>query len=355
MPAFPPLDIPQAAPFLQATLEHSHVRASVHPSEDGSLDYDLAVPKSWAFSNKFGPAPTGPLVARALGFFAGGGEPGSPVIATTVTTVPFEIPIDAWARVSFANDGWNVVSAFWFPGANGLYFDITGTRDIDDAPEVRRSTVRVRGSDIFSLNCMCARKHWDHVKEVFWVAHSTFALAKPSDDPMEPCLEVSGHNPDFKIAQPNSWISEPVESPPEGVSALDIRLLDANAVELLGYVQVKAVRRADGAPEPSLDDRTQHALVNLARSGFTPDKDSQRPLTPEDDARSIAVEGWRGGVMLTGKIAGGDVSVRLGFIDRGNVSVTFSLLSPPVQANPLIALRTLRVWEIARATLAVSA
>jgi hypothetical protein len=354
MPAMPPLDVPQSAPFLQATLEHSHVRAVINASEDGAFDYDIVAPKAWAFSSSFGPVADSLLAARGLGFFAGGAEPGSPVIAVTVTTVPFEIPIDAWARASFIHEGWQIASAFWFPGANGLYFDITGVREVDDVAEVRRSTVRARGNDLFSVNCLCARKHWDLVKETFWVAHSTFAVAKPAAGPMEPCVEVSGHNPDFTVAHPHSWISEPVEAPPAGVSALDIRLLDADAEELLAYIQVKAVQRDEGAAELSFEERIEHALVNLERSGFAPDAASQRPLTEDDDPRSIAVDGWRGGISLAGQIAGGEVDVRLGFVDRGNVAVTFALLSPPLQHNALVALRALRVFEIARATLEVS-
>jgi hypothetical protein len=353
MPATPALDVPQAAPFLQATLEHSHVRAAIAASDDGSLDYDVVVPKGWAFSSNFGPVPSGPLVERGVGFFAAAAEPGSPVIAVTVTSVPFEIPIDAYARASFAKDGWEVVSAFWFPGANGLYFDITGVRASGEASEVRRSTLRVRGNDIFSVNCMCAREAWDHVKESFWVAHATFAIAKPGEGPMEPCVERHGHNPDFTIAHPNSWISEPVSSPPPGVSALDIRLLDAHAQELLGYVQVKVVRRAADAPEPSFEQRLEQGFFNLQRSGFTPDSATQRPLSEEEDPRSIAIEGWRGSVAVGGHIAGGEVRVRLGFVTRGDLDVTFALIKPPLADNPLVALRTLRVFEIARATLVV--
>jgi hypothetical protein len=353
MPATPTLDVPQAAPFLQATLEHSHVRAAITASDDGSFDYDLVVPKGWGYSSNFGPVPGGPLVERGLGFFASAAEPGSPVIAVTVTTVPFEIPIDAYARASFAKDGWQVVSAFWFPGANGLYFDITGARTTGDSSEVRRSTLRVRGNDIFSVNCLCAREAWDHVKESFWVAHATFAIAKPGEGPMEPCLERHGHNPDFTIAHPNSWISEPVDNPPPGVSALDIRLLDAHAQELLGYVQVKVARRANAAPELSFEQRIEQGLFNLERSGFAPDFQTQRPLTEDDDPRSMAIDGWRGGIAIGGQIAGGQVSVRLGFVTRGDVDVTFALISPPLTDNPLVALRTLRVFEIARATLVV--
>lgn len=353
MPVNPVLDIPQAAPFLQATLEHSHVRAAIASGDGGAFGCDLVVPKDWGFSSNFGPVPAGPLVERGLGFFAAAAEPGSPVIAVTVTTVPFEIPIDAYARINFAHEGWEVVSAFWFPGANGLYFDITGERMDGDASEVRRSTLRVRGNDVFSVNCMCRREYWDHVKESFWVAHATFAVEKPGAGPMEPCVERHAYNPDFTIAHPNSWISESVAEPPGGVSALDVRLLDANAQELLGYVQVKAVQRAMATQEPSFAEREERGFFNLQRSGFTPDPTTQRPLTEADDPRSIAIEGWRGGLSTRGKIAGGEVSVRLGFVTRNNLDVTFALLSPLSEDNPLVALRALRVFEIARATLRV--
>lgn len=291
---------------------------------------------------------------RALGFFAETTKPGFGVIAVTVTTVPFEIPIDAWVRATFEDEGWSIVSSFWFPGANGLYFDITGERVVADVLEVRRSSVRVRGGDIFSVNCMCARSLWDHFKESFWVAHATFAVKRASEAPMEPCIQAAAHNPGFKIAHPNSWLSEPVEAPPEGVSALDVRMVDATATELLAYLQVKAVRHEGGAPAVTFGERIEHAIASLERSGFTRSADSQHVLTEEDDPRSIAIEGWRGGVTLTGEITGGAVNVRIGIVDQSNTTVTFTALSPPLRDEPLIALRTQRVFEIARATLEVS-
>jgi hypothetical protein len=350
------LDIPQQAPFLQATLEHSHVRMAVEPNDDAGLAYELLIPKTWAYSREFGPVPTGMLIARGIGFFAGAAEPGSPVIAVTITKVPYEIPIDVWARATFLHEGWEIVAAGWFPGANGLYFDLTGIRVVNDVSEVRRSAVRVRGTDIFTVNCLTARKHWDAVKELFWLAITSFDLAKAGPTRMEPWLEAnvaaSADRPGFTVAHPATWLSESVTPTPEAVSALDVRLLDAEAERLLGYLQVKALRRAPQPAPPASDALKVEALASVERSGFATGAELL-PLTEDDDPRSIAVEGWLGGFTADGTIAGGDVSLRLGFVVRGDVVFTFSLLSPRLANNPLNALRAIRVFEIARATLSL--
>lgn len=345
------IDIPQDAPFVQATLEHSHALMRVTPNDDPQYAYELAIPKTWAHATSFGPVRSGPFAERGIGVFAGGGDAGSPVIAVTVTQVPFEIPIDAWTRAKLVHDGWEIVSAFWFPGAAGLYFDITGTRVVDDKPEVQRTTVRVRGNDLFSVNCMCAVEHWNAVKDIFWIAHSSFEPASPGAETMEPWFEFAANKPPrFVVAHPGSWVSEPAPLAPEGVSARDVRLLDANAEELLGYVQVKAERGEPSTPPRSLEERKADAFVHLARSGITPDEATLSELTAASDPRASAVAGWVGGYAFAGKFAERDVALRLGFVERDGVSITFMAMSPPLDQSLLIAMRTLRVFEIVRAT-----
>ena len=124
----PPIDIPLMAPQLTATLEQTHVAFHVTPENHPLLAYQLVIPKTWAFSKAFGPVSTGPLVTEGLGFFARSADPRSPVIAVTLTAIPFEVPIDAWGRLAFAAEGWQVVDARWFAGALGLFFDVVGTR-----------------------------------------------------------------------------------------------------------------------------------------------------------------------------------------------------------------------------------
>ena len=346
------IDVPQKAPFLQATLEHTHIRAKVTPNEDASLAYEVLVPKPWAYGSKFGPVGSGPLTERGIGVFAGGAEPGAPVIAVTVMQSPFEIPIDAWARANLAHDGWETVSASWFPGAVGLYFDITATRVVDDKPEVRRTSVRARGNDIFSVNCMCALEHWESMKETFWAAHATFELATPNKNTMEPWLESSStKEPAFATAHPASWLSEPVAGAPENVSAIDVRLVDAEANQLLGYVQVKAERLPKDAPKPSIETRTNDAIMHLARTGITADPKSLVPLTEQSDPRSVAAEGWIGGFDLLGQAGGEPIALRLGFLDRKGLIFTFTVLSPLAKDDLLISLRTQRTFEITRAKL----
>jgi hypothetical protein len=131
-------------------------------------------------------------------------------------------------------------------------------------------------------------------------------------------------------------------------------LLDAEAERLLGYLQVKALWRAPlpALPPAAPEALKAEALASVERSGFATEAEFQ-PLTEDDDPRSIAVEGWLGGFSVDGTIAGGDVSLRLGFVVRDDVVFTFSLLSPRLENNPLNALRAIRVFEIARATLAL--
>jgi len=134
------LDIPVTAPRVTATLEQTHVTFQATPSANPLFAYRLAIPKAWAYSAAFGPVPDGPFATQGLGFMTGSARPGAPVVAVTVTPLPFEIPVDTWARLSLAAEGWTIVAARWFPGAKGLFFDITGTRtkskaveDVDDA------------------------------------------------------------------------------------------------------------------------------------------------------------------------------------------------------------------------------
>jgi hypothetical protein len=351
MPPALKIDVPQEAPFVQATLEHSHVRMRIKPNEEAQLAYELAIPKTWAYASSFGPVASGPYAERGIGIFAGGGDAGSPVIAVTVMPSPFEIPIDAWAHANFESEGWQVVSAFWFPGASGLYFDITATRIIEDKPEARRSSVRVRGNDVFSVNCMCALEHWNAVKEIFWVAHATFEVEVPGAETMEPWFAFPQEKPpSFTFAHPASWLSEPVAAAPEGVSARDVRLVDVKVEELLGYLQVKAEQHK-GAPVPTLEQRKADAFMHMQRSGITPNEVTLQELTKDSDPRSIAVPGWLGGYVLDGENGGSEVSMRLGFVERDEIAFTFMTLGPRLRNNPLVALRTQRVFEIARATL----
>jgi len=345
------LDIPVSAPRVTATLEQTHVMFEGTPSTNPLFAYRLAIPKGWAYSAQFGPVPEGPFASQGLGFMTGSARSGAPVVAVTVTPIPFEIPIDVWVRSSMTAEGWTVVSARWFPGAKGLFFDITGTRTVNDVEEVRRTSVRADGIHVFSVNCLSAREHWDEAKEIFWVAHSTFQLVKPvGTTRMEPWLAASAdRRPDFVIAYPMSWSASPVEKAPDGASGLDVRLLDAKQETLLAYLQVQAVALEEGEAVPSFDVLVAKAVKRLGSAGFKP-AGPPKPTSAGDDPRAAAVDGWLGGLVGTGRLAEADVTARLGFVVRDRNVVTFLLFSPLLADDTLVALRAERAFEIARAT-----
>jgi len=335
-----------------ASVEETHLNVEVAPSGAEHLTYRVVVPRAWPLSASFGPTPEGMLETRGLGFFASANQATAPVISTTATNVPYEIPLDAWARLVFEREGYEVVAASWFPGPNGLFYDITGARPLhEDTFELRRSAVRVQGNEIICLNCMCSRDEWDYAKQVFWVAMISFQLIHAKPSRMEPWLRGAAEDaPAFELAHPATWTSEPVEDPPEGVSALDIRLPGQDE-KLLGYCQVRA-ERLGSAPAPSLEQLDASALVRLKNSGFEPAPgEPAKRLTEDNDARAASVKGWLGGFSSDGTILGGEVTSRRGFIVRDGVVYAFAMLSPRMKNNPLVALRTLRVFEIARATL----
>jgi hypothetical protein len=331
-----------------ASFQETHINAEIEPSGAEHLTYRVAVPKTWPFSTSFGPTPTGMLETRGLGFFAAANLPTAGVIATTATNVPYEIPLDAWGRVVFAHEGYEIVEGGWFPGPTGLFYDITGVRTINGMLEVRRSAVRVQGNEIICLNCMCSREEWDFAKEVFWIAMVTFELADSKPTRMEPWLRAATDDPAFELAHPASWVSQPVEDSPEHVSAVDVRLAGEDE-KLLGYLQVRA-ERLQNEPAPSPTQLDASAMVRLKKSGFVPTEEA-KPLTEDNDPRALSVKGWVGGFTGDGTFMGGDITTRRGFMERKGIVYSFAMLSPRTANNPLVALRTLRVFEIARATI----
>jgi hypothetical protein len=344
--AGPPLDIPFAAPNVVANMEKTHANARVTPNDDQKLAFSLAIPKSWAYSKKFGPVPSGLFRTRGLAFFTNSTSPDAPVIAATLTPVPYEVPLDAWALSSFAKEGWKVVSSQWVPGRYGLFFDVTGTRVDKGVEHVRRTSVRADGANIFSLNAMCGRSHWDEAKGIFWVAHATFEILHQRQEQMETWMKATAKGPDFQVAYPKSWSPEAVP-PQHGVSAVDVRLIERQSV--MAYLQVKAERLPKTKPPAALEARKAEAMAKLAKAGFTP-SGAPQALTEKDDPRSIAVKGWKGGFIVPGRLGNTPAMARLGFVDDDGLSFTLIALGPPLAADPLTALRAQRAFEIARFT-----
>jgi hypothetical protein len=347
----PRLDIPTAAPHAATTMVDTHVRVSLTPNDEQQLAYDLLVPKTWAYSKQFGPTATGLLQTRGLGFFASGSEPDGPVVATTVSVIPFEVPIDTWARLGFAQDGWEIIAGHWFPGPYGLFYDLTGARENTAGGwQVRRSSVRVRGTQLFSLNCMCNAAHWDELKESFWVAHLSFELSMKGSTRMEPWLAGIAERPDFQFGYPASWTSEAKQPQADGTSAVDVRLLNARGDTLLAYLQVAAYQRKEGEAAPILSLHERESRTLLEKAGLTIYVPPRR-LTGDEDPRAEAVAGWLGAFAGEGVMAGGRVYARTGFLDRSGATFTFILISPLPADDALTALRAQRAFEIARASL----
>jgi len=342
------LDIPYKAPSISANLTETHVRAEVEPN-DPKLTFDLLVPKTWAISSELGPVQHMLFHAAGLGFFTAAAEAGAPVIAVTAAPCPFEVPLDTWALLSLAHEGWTVVASQWFPGPNGLFFELTATRTIDEVEHVRRTSVRTGQGAIIAVNCMCARRHWDAVKETFWVAHVTFALIQKAEPNLEHWLRARTEQPAFSTVHPASWEAEPAHADGDQRSGLHLRLIDAKGETLLAYLVVKAEKNPFPEPLP-LSELWNDARRMLEASGVAITS-SPTHTTTHDDVRALAVPGWLGGYLADAHLGSADISLRVGFVVRGPVIFTLAVCSPKLQDDALVALRAQRAFEIVRAGL----
>jgi hypothetical protein len=76
----------------------------------------------------------------------------------TATAIPFEIPIDVFARLTLAAEGWTVVAGKWFPGPRSLFFDVTATRVVGGVTQVRRTSLRAVGGNVVAVHTLSARE-----------------------------------------------------------------------------------------------------------------------------------------------------------------------------------------------------
>jgi hypothetical protein len=342
------LDIPQHVPSVADDLAESYVRAEITPN-DPKLAFDLLIPKTWAVSSELGPVRHMLFHAAGLCFFTPVTEESGPVIAVTAAPCPFDIPIDRWALLSAAHEGWSVVASRWFPGSAGLFFELTATRMVDDVEYVRRTSVRIGQGSIVSVNSMCTRPQWDAVKEAFWTAHLTFALLQKDESSLEHWLRARVQRPAFSTVYPASWQAEPVPGQVGQSSGLHVRLVDASAQTLLAYLVVKAERNPFPKPLPLIE--LWHEARRTAQSAGVAMTSSPQQTTPGEDVRAAAVPGWLGGFVADARLGTADIAFRVGFVARSELIFSVSLCSPKLQDDTLVALRAERAFEIVRAGL----
>jgi hypothetical protein len=352
MPPSIPISIPTSAPTLTAAIEQTHVLFKLTPNSDSTLAFELLVPKPWAYSSEFGPVISTLLHPQGLGFFVESLAPGAPVIAVTVTRCPFEIPIDVWARLSFEHEGWTILASQWYPGPNGVFFDLSASRHEDDIELIRRSSIRVDQGRIFSVNCICAKSHWDANKETFWLAHASFALQQGSGNAtLENHARASAEQPAFHFGYPVSWTPERAVPHSDAVSGVHLRLIDRERQVLLAYLIVQARHKPTSA-RSSLAPLVSEATTMLEKATVE-FKSAAHLLSDDADPRGEAVPGWLGDFSTSGRLAGSDIQVRMSFIDRANTVFSLALLSPLLEDDRLVSLRAQRVLEIVRSTLRV--
>jgi hypothetical protein len=341
------LDIPYHAQHVLQQMPETHARFEIEPAHDPTLAFDLVLPRKWVHSTQLGPVPQAVLQESGLCWFTVSLEPGAPSVAVTSTVIPYELPLDSLMQALFQREGFEVVKGSWFPGPLGLFYELTGTLERDGIQFVRRTSARADGARMVCVNSACAVEHWNSYKEIFWVAHVTFSLLKSSgSSQVEPWVRARTRGLSFEVAYPQSWSSELVEESSHDDSGIHVRLADIDEDKLYAYLLARAQRRPQVTTESSavwLDI----ALRMLQASGLEQLGGPAR-LSDEEDPRSIAVEGWRGGYYGVGRIRDAELYWRVGFVVQRDVLTTFVLYSPKKSDDLHVALRAQRAFEILR-------
>ena len=341
------IDIPNKAPDVLANMAQTHANVDVESDEDPSLNFNLALPKSWVQRKAPASFRQALFPARALATFAPEPKNGGAVaVVAAVAPITHEIPLDVWSRATFEQEGYQIVDAHWFPGPNGLFFDITGRRTEPNGEIVRRSSVRQDGARLFLLNAISPIDQWDEVKGNIWAAHVTFELLNARGGTVEERRTIIARDPAFRVEYPESWEGEVGKSRDRGVSGVHLRLPTPDNTDLAAYLFVRAAAAADGG----VDALVERTIQIAAKSGVSAQAKPVR-LSDEEDPRSIAVEGWLGGYSVPARMGTADIILKVGFVRREGLDFTFLLCSPQPSADLLSALRAQRALEIARASL----
>jgi hypothetical protein len=341
------IDVPMKAPDVLANMAQTHANIEVESDEDASLNFSVALPKSWIQRKAPASFRQALFRARALATFAPEPQNGRAVaVVASVASITHEIPLDVWSRATFEHEGFQIVDAHWFPGPNGLFFDITGRRTEPTGEIVRRSSVRQDGARLFLLTAISPIDQWDEVKNNIWAAHVTFELLKARGGTAEERRTIIARDPGFRVEYPESWEAEVGKSRDRGVSGVHIRLPTPDNTDLVAYLFVRAAAAADGG----VDALVEKALQVAAKAAVHVQAKPVR-LSDEEDPRSLAVEGWLGGYSVPARMGTADIILKLGFVRREGLDFTFLLCSPQPSVDLLNALRAQRTLEIARASL----
>jgi hypothetical protein len=342
-----PPSVPFTAPAALVSLEQTHAQMRVSDPAHASDTVVVALPKTWSPVDHASDAHRALFEGRVLQSFGPRGGENRPVVTLVVTPIPFEISIDAWGRMLYENDGFNILVSRYFPGPQGLFFDITGTRTENGRELVKRTFIRKDGNRVFTMSALCPREAWDANKDNFWIANVTFEVLHPqSSGRAEAWLTASTKKPGFEISFPASWQVERAASKSDSISGFHLRLPDADGQTLLSYLLVRCER----APASDLPALQRDTIAMLQKSGVATKGDLQQ-MNETADPRAVAVQGWLGGFRGIAHMGTDDVIVTLGFVRRGDLTFTFALCNPKANANPVVALRAQRTFEVARATL----
>ncbi len=334
---------PLSDPSITEGLERTHQLVQVTPFADSSLAYSLILPKGWVMEQDLGEQTGGVGRMVRIGLFAEparGVEPA--LVQASFCRMPFAIDPWDWLRYQSELTGVHLIYAKYCDFASGPGVDAGGLAGEGDKQHVVRARAHNDSARIFIVMGMALASRYEEHKRNIAIATNSFKLLNPGGSPLlEHIFSMTvPTEPGFQVDYPASWEPRPVDAQIPGKSGLDLSLThEGNTV---GYVRVKAIDPA------VVDVGSDHDVLNTATLELGEAGIELKTTWQHDQDEPIRViEDLGGAYIAAGDLAGTDLELRCGFVDRGGLRFVVTMVGARRAESPLLWMRTKFAYKIA--------
>jgi len=341
-----PFDLKRDTAALTAGLESRFQLVKYDPDIWGGA-YQLLVPKGWSAETNFPTRIDVPLEPLPLGLFLPPDADGSVLISLSGCRMGMEVNLEDWIDHLLAREGRSAEDGEWIRTPLGLCWDCGTVSGTAPRREFSRIMAWASSGRLFFLTGRCVESEWTTWQDAFLAAGITLQLTAPEEraaDMLEGWSEwESPDDPAFGFAYPQSWLAEPVAGTPDGIGAVDLRLVDEEGAELLGYLRIKAtdLKKKPGVTAAKL---LSQAISEVGQAGIR--------VGEEDFVKSSATDyanlkpGHEGTWITQVERDGKRLEVRVGVRRHPEMAFTVTLIGSAQDDQPYLWMRAKRAFEI---------
>lgn len=156
---------------------HDVVRINTRP--DVTLDYTIAIPKTWTIGNPVG-SPCGPFAREVLGYFAESSHPRAAKLIVNLTRLAWDVSPLEWMRYNFERTGCKVAVARRLEGEFEGRVEVAGFVEHEHRPYVRRTVSMLDAARLITVEAIVLLSQWPPHHDALWGSLCRFDLEKPT-------------------------------------------------------------------------------------------------------------------------------------------------------------------------------